>query len=165
MKLVDFAPSPSLQRYLKGLPNISYRSADLMMEGVDDRIDITDMKSYKDNTFDFFICSHILEHVDDVKALSELRRILKPGGRGILMTPIINKRGVFDEDMKVTDAAERWRRFAQDDHVRLYEKTEFISRVKAAGFKIHSLDGRHLGFFEFIKYGISLKSKLYIVEK
>ncbi|PIV55572.1 hypothetical protein COS16_06460, partial [Candidatus Desantisbacteria bacterium CG02_land_8_20_14_3_00_49_13] len=43
---------------------------------------------YPDNTFQTAICSHILEHVlkpEDV--LTEARRILKPGGRIIVVVP------------------------------------------------------------------------------
>ena len=47
------------------------------MAGVDDVVDITDMPMYADGSFDFFICSHVLEHVsDDRRALNELYRIL-----------------------------------------------------------------------------------------
>ena len=144
----------------------NYRSADLYMKNVDDKVDITDMKIYKDNTFDFFICSHILEHVEDDKAaLSELYRVLKPGGMGILMTPVINKKGIQDEDPSVKNKHERIRRFAQDDHVRLYQRSVFIERVKAAGFKIHTYSYWNLGILNFLRNGIRFKSKLYVVEK
>ena len=166
IKLVDFAPSVPLQKYLKSKKNINYRSADLMMVGVDDKVDITDMKKYKDNTFDFFVCSHIMEHVsDDSKAMRELFRILKPGGEGILMTPIMDRKGVFDADTSVTDIPERWRRFAQDDHVRLYEKDIFMKRVRDSGFKIEQHDFRSLGLVSILRNGIRLKSRLYIVKK
>lgn len=166
IKLVDFAPSFVLQNYLKNKSNIKYRSADLMMAGVDDKIDITDMKKYFDGSFDFFICSHILEHVsDDSKALKELYRILKVGGSGIIMAPIIDKEGVFDEDTSVTEVSERWRRFAQDDHVRLYEKRIFLERLEGAGFIVDQYGYRNLGLLNVLKNGIRLKSKLYIVRK
>jgi SAM-dependent methyltransferase len=166
INLVDFAPSPPLRDYLKSKNNITYRFADLMMLDVDDRVDITDMKIYNDNIFDFFICSHILEHVrDDVGALNELFRILKPGGKGILMTPIVNKNGAYDEDIYEKNTSERWRRFAQDDHVRLYDKKVFVERVKSAGFSIEEFNFIKLGLCSIIKNGISLRSKLYIVKK
>lgn len=164
-KVVDFAPSPQLQKYLKSL-TIEYRSADLYMKGVDDKVDITNMKKYRNESFDFFICSHLLEHVDDKKALKELWRIVKKGGKGILMTPIIDRDDVFDEDMKVTDTSERWKRFAQDDHIRLYSKKIFISRVMEAGFTINQIAAKALaGTNVLMKHGISRKSVLYVVEK
>lgn len=162
-KILDFAPSKQIESYLR--PKTNYRSADLLIDGVDDKIDITNME-YKNNTFDFFICSHILEHVDDdAKALSELYRVLKYGGRGILMTPIIDKNGVQDEDPSIKDVSERWRRFAQDDHVRLYQKDVFLNRVKQAGFVVRQYNYKSLGLWSIIKNGITLKSTLYILEK
>lgn len=164
-KILDFAPSKKLEEYLRNKTR-NYRSADLYLDDVDDKIDITNMKQYKNNSFDFFICSHILEHVDDDnKAISELYRVLKPGGRGILMTPIIDKDGVQDEDPKLKNIAERWRRFAQDDHVRLYEKKVFVSRVVREGFAIKVYGFWNLNIVSMIRNGISLRSRLYVLEK
>lgn len=165
-KILDFAPPLQLEQYIRPMSK-GYRTADLLVGGVDDKVDITNMrKNYKDNTFDFFICSHILEHVsDDKKALAELCRVLKPGGRGILMTPIINKTGVQDDDPSVKKAAERWRRFAQDDHVRLYEKKVFLERVKATGFNVKEYGFWNLGTVNFIRNGLTFRSRLYIVSK
>lgn len=164
-RLLDFAPSTALQSCLKKIKNVEYRSADLYMKEVDDVVDITDMDLYSDESFDFFVCSHLLEHVDDTKALSELYRVLKKGGKGILMTPIIDDDGVFDEDLSLNDISERWRRFAQDDHVRLYSKRVFLDRVSNSGFHINQLTSRNFSSRLFRTYGISEKSVLYIVEK
>lgn len=79
--LLDIAPSRPLQTFLRRIPNITYRSADKFMEDVDLQVDVTQMDEIPSNSYDMFICSHVLEHVgDDRKALSELFRILKPGG-------------------------------------------------------------------------------------
>ena len=42
-----------------------------------------------DNSYDAVVCSHVLEHVNDKKALAELFRILRPGGHLIFMVPLI----------------------------------------------------------------------------
>jgi 2-polyprenyl-3-methyl-5-hydroxy-6-metoxy-1,4-benzoquinol methylase len=42
-----------------------------------------------DAAFDVVLCSHVLEHVNDRKALMESFRILKPGGIALLMTPVV----------------------------------------------------------------------------
>jgi SAM-dependent methyltransferase len=170
-RIIDFAPSSGLSRLIKELiadspHSFSYRTADLFEEDVDDRVDITDMRVYGDNSVDFFICSHVLEHVpDDVRALGELYRILKPGGRGILVVPIVLAVEEIDEDSSVTDPAERWRRFGQGDHVRLYSKRGFVERVGRAGFTIRQLGQEHFGRRVFRRHGITDRSVLYIVEK
>jgi SAM-dependent methyltransferase len=170
-KVLDFAPLAELTRFIRELIaashyDFTYVTADLLREDVDDRVDITDMHIYGDCSVDLFICSHVLEHVsDDKKAMRELFRILKPGGRGILVVPITLTLTEIDEDPSVTDPAERWRRFGQDDHVRLYSKQGFLSRAHDAGFKVNQLGSEYFGAGTFSKHGITDQSVLYVVER
>ena len=169
--LVQFAPSTPLSRWIQETIkrrqlSLAYRTADLYAEGVDDLLDITDMKDYADGSLAFFICSHVLEHVaDDRKALSELFRVLRPGGGGILLVPIVLGVEEIDEDPTVTDPLERWRRFGQDDHVRLYSKRGFLERVGDAGFVIAELDAHSFGLECFQQHGITPQSVLYVVHR
>ncbi|HTU19595.1 MAG TPA: methyltransferase domain-containing protein [Gemmataceae bacterium] len=169
--LVQFAPSAPLSRWIQRTIDqrqllLTYRTADLYAEGVDDRLDITDMKAYADGSLDFFICSHVLEHVrEDRKALRELFRVLRPAGCGILLVPIVRGVEEIDEDPEVTDLRERWRRFGQDDHVRLYSKRDFLERVREAGFVVNELDARHFGPETFERNGIAPRSVLYLAER
>ena len=133
---------------------------------MDDKVDITDLQVYGDDQFDFFLCSHVLEHVsDDRKALRELYRILKPDGKGILMVPIILSLNQTDEDPTIVDEGERWRRFGQDDHVRLYSKNDFIERVEEIGFRVYQYGKEFFGEDAFTRTGITSQSVLYVVEK
>ena len=164
--VLDFAPAPALTKNLKNRLNVKYRSADLFMEGVDDKVDIMDMNIYPDSSFDVFICSHVLEHVtDDRKAMRELNRVLKVGGFGIAVVPIILPLEFIDEDPSIIDPDERWSRFGQDDHVRSYSKQGYIDRLAEAGFLIEQLTAKEFGLKQFILHGISPKSVLYIVRK
>jgi SAM-dependent methyltransferase len=164
--LLEIAPSKPLSAMLKQYGKISLRTADLMMPGVDDHIDITDMACYGEARFDAFICSHVLEHVpDDAKALRELHRILKPGGWGILMVPVIPAAEKVDEDPDLKDEAERWRRFGQYDHIRLYSKKGLLERIAAAGFRTRQYGQDYFGAESFWRHGLSPKSVLYVVEK
>lgn len=51
-------------------------------------IDICDMSIFEDESFDVIWCAHVVEHVLDTgRALAEIRRILKPGGRFFISVP------------------------------------------------------------------------------
>ena len=164
--MLEIAPSRPLSEMLKKTEKVNLRTADLMMDGVDDRIDITDMNCYAEGAFDVFICSHVLEHVpDDSKAMRELFRILKRGGWGILMVPIILTLDQIDEDPLLKDIGERWRRFGQNDHLRMYSKNALVERAEGAGFVIRQFGSEYFGADVFKMYGISNKSILYVVEK
>jgi SAM-dependent methyltransferase len=171
LRVLDIAPSRPLTEYIKRqIKEMSlsseYRTADFLMGGVDDQIDIMDMKIYPDERFDFLCCSHVLEHVsDDRRALRELYRVLKKGGHGIIMVPIVLTLKEIDEDPLLNDTSERWRRFGQDDHVRLYSKDGFIIRLREAGFSVKQYGVDHFGKCAFRRCGITPQSVLYIGEK
>jgi SAM-dependent methyltransferase len=163
---IDFAPVPQLAQIIKSYLYINYRSADLFMPDVDDHVDIMDMKIYKNNSVDMFLCAHILEHVtDDVKAMKELYRILKPNGWGIIQVPILLSINEISEDPNITSEHDRWKYFGQGDHVRMYSKNGFILRLSKSGFDVKQLGRTYFGADIFKKYGISLKSVLYVVSK
>ncbi len=92
---------------------------------------------FEDNTFDAAMCNHVMEHVDDdIQAMREIRRVLKPGGWAILQVPFYSP--VPDdtlEDPTITDPAEREKVYGQNDHVRLYGK-DYPDRLRKAGFTV-----------------------------
>ena len=91
---------------------------------------------FADGSFDLVICSHVLEHIpDDRKAMSEILRVLKPGGRALLLVPFAMDGAGTDEEPGLTDRAERVRRFGQWDHIRLYDRQDFLERLNGAGFE------------------------------
>jgi ubiquinone/menaquinone biosynthesis C-methylase UbiE len=93
--------------------------------------DVTQL-CFSDNCFDVVICNHVLEHVpEDGKALSEIYRVLKPGGWASLQVPIVGDH--THEDLTIRDPSTRTRLYGQSDHVRQYG-TDFANRIKAAGF-------------------------------
>ncbi|ANV85497.1 hypothetical protein AWQ21_02165 [Picosynechococcus sp. PCC 7003] len=164
---LDIAPSNSLRNFIiKKYPELKYRSTDLNRTDVDDILDVTSMDAYQDGLFDFFICSHVLEHIkDDKKALQELYRVLNEQGRGILMVPIMLTLNEDYENSEITDSGERWKHFGQGDHVRMYSKTGFLKKIRETGFQVSELD---INFFDkdtFFRYGIHPRSVLYIVSK
>ncbi len=166
LRILDIAPAPLLSQFLRQIDDVEYRSADLFSPLADDIVDIMDMNIYADNSFDFIVCSHVLEHVpDDRKALRELYRVLNKNGVAILMVPILLTAQNTDEDPTETDVNVRWARFGQDDHVRMYAKHDFMARIREGGFELLELDARSFGEGTFKRHGITEQSVLYIGTK
>jgi len=165
--MLDFAPAWPIANFFRTKKNIKYRTADLFSEKVDDKgVDICNMTIYANGQFGFFICSHVVEHVKDPdKALSELYRILKPGGKGLLLVPIIVSLDQTQEDESIVDPALRWKYYGQEDHLRMFAKKDFIQRIQKAGFKVEELSREFFGLKNCQRYGIDEKSVLYCVSK
>lgn len=165
-KVIHFAPEAKLSEKLQNLNFFVYHTADYSMQGVDYKVDITKMPEIKTGSYDFFICSHVLEHVDnDDKAIQELFRILKKGGYGILMAPIIvGLENTIEDSSKVTEA-ERWQYFGQYDHVRLYAHDDYIKKLEINGFMVEQLGVDYFGKKVFLELGLKETSILYIVKK
>ncbi|RDD93903.1 glycosyltransferase [Acidovorax sp. BoFeN1] len=166
LRILDIAPAPALSDLLRGIGGRGYRSADLASPLADERVDVTDMRVYADNSFDLVICSHVLEHVDDdAAAIREMHRVLAPGGCAILMVPILTTATETDEDPAETRVEERWRRFGQNDHVRMYAKGDFVARLRSGGFTVEEWSQTEFGEAVFQAHGIRPGSVLYISRK
>jgi len=134
MSILHIAAEASVRPLLPA--DADYVAGDLDPRGEMVALDVTDLP-FEAERFDAVICNHVLEHVpDDRAAISELHRVLRRGGWGILMTPIL--REVTDEDPTVTDPGERARRWGQSDHVRRYG-WDYVDRLRAAGFEVEVL--------------------------
>jgi SAM-dependent methyltransferase len=169
-KFLDFAPNPFFSNNVikSKYPFINYRSVDLYSTAVDDtNVDIQAMVQYENNSVDFFICSHILEHVlHDEVAMKELYRILHPNGFGIVMVPILPSLAADTEsDTYDIPEAQKWHLYGQYDHIRQYSKKGFMDKLQRAGFKLSCLDSNYFGIDNFTKHGIHKRSVLYVVEK
>lgn len=158
-KVLHFSPSRSLYRKLKQNQKITYFSSDFENEFLaDHRFDITKIDAPNEN-FDFIICYHILEHiVDDQKAMAELFRVLKMGGKCYVQTPF--KNGEIYENKKTTTPEERLREFGQEDHVRVYSIKGLKQRLEKVGFTVKILHFEE----ELIPFGL-LEEHILILEK
>ena len=166
INILEIAPSGALERYLNRFWGECNRyTADLFMDDVDFQSDLQNMKEIDDKTFEFIVCSHVLEHVqDDRKAIKELYRVLKDYGLGIIIVPLNLNREVTDEEWGLSEE-ENIRRFGQKDHVRAYSKADFLKRLSEAGFGIHSLDKSFFGKKIFEENAFTSTSTIYLVYK
>ncbi|TCT12433.1 methyltransferase family protein [Tepidamorphus gemmatus] len=132
LKILHFAPEAFFKALMAGDPG--YVTTDPIMPGVDRREDMTAL-SFADASFDIAIAHHVLEHIaDDRLAISELFRVLKPGGRAILSVPQNWSRMETWEDDGLSAEAERVAAFGARDHRRFYGR-DFEKRLAAAGFE------------------------------
>lgn len=111
---------------------------------------------FPENHFDVILCNHVLEHVqDDIAALREIRRVLKPGGWAILQVPFFYPvPAVTLEDFSITAPKEREKLFGQADHVRKYGK-DYPQRIAQAGLlaEMHPF-GQSLSDQQAARYGV-----------
>ena len=120
-RLLHFAPEGCLREKLSALPGLAYQTADLDPFGVDFVADLQALPCAT-GTWDYLLCSHVLEHVeDDARALAELRRVLRPGGTLVLCVP-------WDRHLAETEEFGE-ARFALHEHRRIYGR-DFLDRVR-----------------------------------
>jgi len=151
-KVLHIAPEQCFLKLFKKQKNLSYTSADLYSPIADVKADICDLP-FNDNVFDVVFCNHVLEHIEnDTKAMSELYRVLKPGGLGIFQIPQDLSLAKTYEDFSITSKEDRKKHFGQYDHVRVYGK-DYFDRLRAAGFKVNEIDySKTLSEDSIIKY-------------
>jgi SAM-dependent methyltransferase len=152
--LLHLAPEWGLRRRLSTRTGLRYVTADLYMDGVDERLDVRAL-ALPDASFGAVICSHVLEHVDeDRAAMRELARVLAPGGWLLVMVPLdLGRERTYEDDCIRTPAA-RERAFLQRDHLRLYAP-DVADRLAEAGLEVEVVrPRRELGAEAMARYGL-----------
>ena len=89
---------------------------------------------FPDGSFDLAVCTETLEHVRDVQLLlSEVRRVLGPGGRLALTTPASGRL------MRPPDPL--------TPHLRFFTRASLGKLLDAMGFELDHLEARRGGLF------------------
>ena len=165
LKVLHFAPESALMNQFKKLKNLSYDTIDLNSPIADIKGDICDLP-FLDNSYDFILCNHVLEHIiDDNKAMKELYRVLKKNGIGIFQVPMDYNRDTTFEDFSVTNKKERNKLFGQYDHVRIYG-LDFFDRLQKVGFTVEKCEyTSKLSKEDIIKFCLPTKEIIPICRK
>ena len=131
--VVHFAPERRLSGIIADARPASHIMCDLFPNGPDvRREDLLDM-SFQSGSVDLFIANHVMEHVDDDRrAVAEILRVLKVGGRAILQTPFSSILNRTWEDEGIVSEGARLQAYGQADHVRLYGR-DIVDRFASLG--------------------------------
>ena len=165
LKVLHIAPEQCFLPHFKKQNNLDYTTADLVSPIADIHFDLHDIP-LEDNQYDVVFCNHVMEHVDDpIRCMSELNRVMKPGGWAIMQVPQDMSRTETYEDKSITSPDEREKHFWQKDHVRLFGK-DYPSYLEKAGFKVDEFDlNTEFDATEVVKFRLMQKEILYIARK
>lgn len=118
----DVSPEAIEEASARGLPNATFE--------VQDGCALT----YPAGSFTTIVSSNTLEHVDDdERMLRSFHRVLRPGGRLILETPILRRRP-FNFPLLTS-------------HVREYDKNALVELVERTGFELELKYGMNRGIY------------------
>jgi SAM-dependent methyltransferase len=160
--VLHFAAEPCFIRIFRHTRNLTYIAADLDPPRGAVKMDITNIPLDAESV-DLVICSHVLHFVqDDARAMRELRRVLRPNGRALLMGPVDHDRPMTYEDPSIVSREARLVAFDHSDHVRLYG-ADFDERLRAAGFYVDA--NRYalsLGEQAIDRYGLRSREIIYV---
>ncbi|AEK22478.1 class I SAM-dependent methyltransferase [Capnocytophaga canimorsus] len=154
MKVLHVAPEQAFYKRFKKQPNLDYITTDLYSPLADVKADLCNLP-FANDTFDFILCNHVLEHIpNDTKAMHELYRVMKKGGRGIFQVPQDRNRVKTFQDDSITTPEQRARIFGQYDHVRVYGM-DYFDKLRSIGFEVNEIYyGYHFSTAEAEKYRI-----------
>lgn len=134
LKVLHIAPELCFIDRMEAMKNLDYITADIESPLAKVKMDVHQIP-FEANTFDVVFCNHVMEHVDDdILACSEINRVLKPNGWGIIQSPVYDIPETI-EDKTITDSAERERLFGQRDHVRKYGH-DYAKRLSQSGLDV-----------------------------
>lgn len=158
--ILHFAPEAWLRPFVQRLGPRTYRTADIDAAKADMVLNIEAIE-LPDASLDVVIASHVLEHVDDRKALAEIFRVLRPSGRLLCMIPLIEGWDETFEDPTIDTMKERKKHFEGKRHLRYFGR-DFRDRLAAAGFRPDEFTG--IGK-DAVRYGLWRGEKVFVAEK
>ncbi len=137
-KVLHFAPEEAFFAKLSEVLQDDYYPVDIDPNQALARytVDITDIQ-FENDFFDLIICNHVLEHVTELgRALSEVKRVLKPSGLAILNVPLRRSMEKTMENPEYNTPELRKKYYGQEDHVRLFGR-DYPDILRGAGFEVN----------------------------
>jgi ubiquinone/menaquinone biosynthesis C-methylase UbiE len=165
LAVLHMAPEQCFIDRFKAQKNLNYLTADLVSPIADLHFDLHQIP-LENNRFDVVFCNHVMEHVQDpIQCMSELFRVLKPGGWAIMQVPQDFSRDTTYEDPSIVTEADRELHYWQKDHVRLFGK-DYPSYLEKVGFEMSIFDFHsHYSSEEIERFRLMKNEVLYIFKK
>lgn len=165
-RVLHFAPERNVAKLIAALQPALYIRADKFPTRAEVvELDLTHIAA-EAQSFDLVIANHVLEHVDDVQsALTEIHRVLAPGGFAILQTPFSSTLTRTFEDPGIQSKSARLHAYGQEDHVRMYGRdidTVFTSRGLVSRVNTHEV---LLPQIDPMRYGVNAAEPFLLFQK
>ena len=169
-RVLHVAPEDSLHEFIASSGCAEYVCGDLdprsyyPVSSTIRKIDLLAI-DYPDGHFDLAICNHMLEHIpDELAAMRQIFRVLRPSGIAILLAPIGAKLMTTHEDPSKQSPAERAEAFGQYNHVRIYAEADYLHRLRSVGFHT-AAETVGLSEENVFRFGINAREKIYLATR
>jgi SAM-dependent methyltransferase len=164
LRLFEVAPKFCFARSFRKMSNLSYVTGGLQQHlETMIRMDLTAVP-ISFNSFDALICVHVLEEITrDGLAMSEMFRVLKPGGWAVVTVPTNMGEATY-EDPSIVAPQDRKRAFGEPAHVRVYGY-DLADRLRSSGFAVTVDLAEDIPLQKRARYGLRVDENIFFCRK
>ena len=164
LHIFEISPKYSFARRFRKMPNLSYVTGDLKRRPeAMVRMDLTATPIFS-NSFDALSCVHVLEEiVQDGLAMSEIFRVLRPGGWAVVSVPTDMNAATY-EDPSIVSSKDRKHAFGEPAHVRVYGY-DLADRLRNNGFTVTVDLAEDLPLQKRSRYGLRTDENIFFCKK